>query len=182
MKSKPDFIHFPWNGNIPNFLTNTKVISTVHDILPLEIPGYFTRNKDKDIYLKKMQETLNKSDLVVTVSEYSKNQIIKNFNVKEDPIVIYHGPTLDFEPTKLREIRNKSYFVYVGGYDPRKGFDLLLNTFIKSFEENKIKNKLVLTGSKNYFSVEFKMLIDKGIKYGIVEEKGYVSDLELANL
>lgn len=179
-KNRPDITHFPWNGNVPRFLSGTKVISTIHDVLLLEIPDYFSNNDQRKLYLKKTQDTINRSDLIVTVSEYSKKQIMKNFKVKEEPLVVYHGPTLD--NNLINKNKKSNYFLYVGGYDPRKGIEILLKVFLKLHEEKKISTKLVLTGAKNYFSDELKNLIERGLKLGIIEEKGYVSDLELINL
>lgn len=179
LKNRSDIIHFPWNGNVPRFLSGTKVISTIHDVLPLEIPGYFS-NDQMQLYLKKTQDTINKSDLIVTVSEYSKEQIMKNFEVKEEPLVVYHGPTLD--NNLINGNKESNYFLYVGGYDPRKGIEILLKVFLKLHGEKKLNAKLILTGAKNYFSNELRYLIEKGLKLGIIEEKGYVSDLELINL
>lgn len=181
LKSKPDITHFPWNGNVPRFLMGTKVVTTINDVLPIEIPMYFPNNNRRQSYLEKTQESIDRTDLIVTISKYSKEQILKNFKVENDPVVIYPGPTLNNNVTSKKKDKN-NYFLYVGGYDPRKGIEILLKVFIGLHEENKLNTKLILTGAKNYYSDELKYLIDKGLKLGIIEEKGYVSDLQLINL
>jgi len=180
-KSKPDITHFPWNGNVPRFLMKTNVITTIHDVLPLEIPGYFSNNSERQLYLKKTQESIDRSDLIITISEYSKEQIIENTKTESELLLVYHGPTLD-KMTNDNKTGEDNYFLYVGGYDPRKGIDILLKVLIKLSEAKKLHTKLILTGAKNYFSDELKYLIDKGLKLGIIEERGYVSDTELINL
>jgi len=181
---KPEAVHFPWNGNVPNGLSNTKVITTLNDVLPLVIPGYFKSDMDKETYCRRVQTDIDRTDLLVTISEYSKNEIINNFSVKSEPVVIPLGPTLQFEYSKLcQDVRHcGDYFVYVGGYDSRKGIDKLIKIFISLHREKNISSKLVLSGSKNYYSAEFKRLVDEGVQLGIIEEKGYVSDDELARL
>lgn len=184
-RNKIDVVHFPWNGNVPPFINEAMVITTIHDVLPLEIPGYFLKPSDEKRYLKKTQESIDRSSLIVTVSEYSKEQIMENFRVKNEPVVVYHGPTLHTYGTKQdyhENSRKNDYFLYVGGYDKRKGIETLLKIFIKLHEEKNLQSKLILTGSMNYFSPQFKRLVDEGVKHGFVEEKGYVSDSELLNL
>lgn len=184
MIKQPDFVHFPWNGNVPKGLSNTKVINTLNDVLPLAIPGYFKTTQDEKAYRRRVQADLDRTDVLITISEYSKNEILSNFSVKSEPVVIPLGPTLQFEHGKLSQdvLHGGDYFVYVGGYDARKGLDKLIKNFISLHREKIITTRLILTGSKNYFSSEFKCLVDEGVQLGIIEEKGYVSDEELAML
>ncbi|HAM50150.1 MAG TPA: hypothetical protein DCP92_05455 [Nitrospiraceae bacterium] len=179
-----DVVHFPWNGGVPKGLSNTKVVTTLHDVLPLVIPGCFKSERDEDAYRKRVQRDIDRTDLIITISEYSKNEITRNFTVKNDLVVIPHGPTVcsaNDERYSEKEHRG-NYFIYVGGYDMRKGIDKLVNTFIALHRDGRLSSKLVLCGSRNYYSAEFKRLIDKGIHQGIIEEKGYISDQELAKL
>lgn len=181
---QPDFVHFPWNGNVPKGLSNTKVISTLNDVLPLAIPGYFKSMQDEKAYRRRVQADLDRTDVLITISEYSKNEMLSNFSVKNEPVVIPLGPTLQREHGKpCQDIQQSGdYFVYVGGYDARKGIDKLIKIFISLHREKIITSRLVLSGSKNYFSPAFKRLVDEGVQLGIIEEKGYVSDDELARL
>jgi glycosyltransferase involved in cell wall biosynthesis len=180
----PAAIHFPWNGNVPRGLSNAVVITTLNDVLPLVIPGYFKSSQAEENYRKIVQQDLDRTDLLMTISEYSKDEIIKNFVVKNEPVVVPLGPTLAAYNGLLPQTTKKldDYFIYVGGYDPRKGIDKLIKVFIDLHREKRLCSKLILTGSKNYYSTEFKQLIDEGIQRGIVVEKGYVQDQELVQL
>jgi len=177
---KNSIIHFPWNGNIPKLPSDITVITTFHDVLPLIIPEYFKSNKEKVQYCKKVQKDINRTDLLITDSEFSKKQIIKNFKLKKDPIVIYLGPSIKLK--KHLENKYNSYFLYVGGYDKRKGIEELINIFLKLKQEKEIESRLILTGAKKYYSAELKKLIYKGIKNNSISELGYVEDNLLANL
>ncbi len=183
-REKPDFIHFPWNGNVPFLFTNTNVILTIHDVLPLSIPHYFSSSAEKEKYRKNLQKSINRSNLIFTVSKYSKKEIMKNFDTTTEPLVTYHGQNIC---TKSGVMHNSDglpypYFLYVGGYDPRKGIEGLLKMFLKLHQSGKIESKLVLTGSKNYFSSHFKKLVEKGVKKDIIIEKGYINEKELTDL
>ncbi len=179
-------IHFPWNGNIPRTLPlNKKKIVTVHDALPLIIPNYFSDERSKSRYCERLQRDLNRADLVITVSQCSKRQIERHFRLRAEPVVIYSGPTLSPQNSTANSEDSNSngpYFLYVGGYDKRKGLELLLKTFVSLFQTRKIGGRLVLTGSQYYFSENFRQSVIRGTALGAVEEKGYVPDDRLIDL
>lgn len=181
-KNKPDFLHLPWNNNVPHLFNGTKVILTIYDVLPLEIPNYFKSPAEEKKYRKNMQKSIDRSDIIFTISKYSKMKILENFSVDVNPEVIYLASTLENHFLKSTKEFNFEYFLYVGGYDQRKGIELLLKNFIKLHNEKKLKSKLILTGSKHYFSTSFKDLLDEGTNLGIVIEKGYVSESDLFQL
>lgn len=176
----PDIVHFPWNGRVPPFLNNKKIITTIFDLIPLKVPGFFKNSKDELNFRKTIQNSIDRSNIIITSSKYSKKDILSEFNLKEEPSVIYIGPTINCKT----EINNKKseYFLYVGGYDKRKGIEELIETFQELFKGNKVKSKLIITGDKNYYSPYLKELIDNGVKQGFLEEKGYVSESELCSL
>ena len=179
----PKHIHFPWNGYIPHFFSDTTIISTIHDVLPLIIPGYFKSKIGEKNYRKRIQRDINRSDIIITDSNYSRKQIMENFETNNPPIVIYPATNLSKSNVILEPEKDYGeYFLYVGGYNPRKGLDILLRTFIKLNQNKELSSKLILTGQKNYFSIEFKKLVEKGKNLGFVQELGYVSDNQLAGL
>lgn len=178
---KPDIIHFPWNGGVPRFLDGINVITTIYDVLPLIIPNFFKSKRQENQYRDNIQKSIDRSNLILTISEFSKQEIINNFEVNNEVTVLPPGPTV-----KSKSYENNfpkfEYFLYVGGYDRRKGIENLLKVFLKLIREKKLHNKLILTGSRNYFSKSFKDLVKKGVRSGFVEEWGYVSEETLSNL
>jgi glycosyltransferase involved in cell wall biosynthesis len=178
----PDIIHFPWNGNIPSGLRDVKTVMTLHDVLPLSIPNYFGNDDDKQHYITKTQNDLDRCDIVFTDSFYSKNQIENNFQVKNEIIVNYLAPTLSQKIDKTFKKPDFEYFIYVGGYDQRKGLDALIKAYFRLYESNKTCCKLIFTGKPGHISTDFQRLIEKGRTLGIIEERGYVSDNELSHL
>lgn len=183
-RQQHNIIHFPWNGNVPKAFSNATVVTTLHDILPLIIPGYFNSEQAEQKYRKRIQSDIDRTHILLTVSEYSKKQIMDNFIVRHEPVVIHHGPTIKVDNKQPDLDSNKvgNYFLYVGGYDSRKGIEKLLTVFINLHREKMLSSRLILTGSKNYFSERFKRLIDEGHQLGIVEGMGYVSDTVLVDL
>jgi alpha-1,3-rhamnosyl/mannosyltransferase len=174
---RPDLIHFPWNGNIPS-LAPIPVVMTLHDVLPLVIPGYFKNQRAERQYRERVQQDIDRCQRVVTVSEFSKNEILKLFRVAREPAVIPNAPVLRPAAEEQRE----AFFLYVGGYDRRKGIEQLLSVFCELRRAGKIGGPLILTGSREYYSPEFKQSVEAAVRAGFAEERGYVSDEVLAQL
>lgn len=185
-RSQPTLVHFPWNGDIPTYMPNSKVIMTLHDVLPLILPNYFSEKRQEISYRQRIQKDISRSDLVITDSEFSRDQIIENFDLNTNLAVIHLGPTLpvigEQQLTKKQDQKNSNYFLFVGGYHPRKGILALLRIFITLYRQKKIRNKLILVGQPIYFSPELQRLAEEGVLLNAVEEVGYVSDDMLVNL
>ena len=179
-------LHFPANGLIPPIITapKTNIVMTLHDILPMLMPGHFANDAKLAHYKERRQNDIDRSRIVFTDSECSKKDILKNFAVRTEPVVLYLAPTLapeHYDP--IVDIRaTEDYFIYAGGYDRRKGLDALLRVFLGLHREKKITSRLYLTGSKSYYSDAFKKLLDEALDLKIVREFDYVSDRELTAL
>jgi glycosyltransferase involved in cell wall biosynthesis len=181
---KPTFLHFPWNGFVPKHVSGTKVITTLHDVLPLIIPNYFAFKQAEQAYRNRVQNDIDRSDLLLTISEFSKKEILRSFNVSAEPVVIHYAPTIHTSsllPT-FSDGNIHDYFLYVGGYDKRKGIESLLKVFTQLHKEEKLRSKLLLAGSRLCYSQELKRLIDEGLRVKAIAELGYVSDSVLAEL
>lgn len=164
-----DYIHYHWNGGIlPQFEQN---ILMIHDVLPLVLDKNPLRNYK---YRKNMKLQISLAKIIITPSEYSKSQVLKYFNTKKSIFVIPHGIEKVSKPSQSR----KDYYIYVGGYDQRKGLVYLLQEFI----ESKIKRKLILVGEINYFSKKFEQLTKIAESKNILKQVGYVNNETLNKL
>jgi glycosyltransferase involved in cell wall biosynthesis len=186
---KPEFVHFvhlPWKAHVrvPRLTFGSKIVLTLHDVLPLTIPNYFASEQDELAYRKRVQNDLDRSDLVLTISKFSKKQILRNFNVDARLVVIYYAPTVEksSEYSTPPSQSYHDYFLYVGGYDKRKGIESMLKIFIELHEHEKLQSRLLLVGSAQHYSQEVKNLLHAGQRKNAVAELGYVPDSVLANL
>ncbi len=177
-----DAIHFPWNGNVPKLDPRVRVVTTLHDVLPLLIPNFFKSSEDESTYRARIQQDLDRTHLLFADSEFSKKEILKHFKARSEPVVLRLGPTIPLPDDFTPPPNPGGYFLYVGGYDRRKGLDGLLRVFLQLKREGKLKQRLILTGSKNYFSDEFKRQIEDGAAMGALEERGYITDAQLIAL
>jgi alpha-1,3-rhamnosyl/mannosyltransferase len=175
---------FPWNGHVPRMKHAGIVASTIHDVLPLIIPGYFREPQAEELYRARVQQDLDRSDVVFTDSVYSQQQIVTQFHTSREPVVIKFGPTMTPVSPPATEVtpEDKPFFVYVGGYDRRKGIEGLVRLFLELHTEGRIASRLILTGTPHYFSDAFRDVVRDAAARGAVEERGYVDEPTLAHL
>jgi glycosyltransferase involved in cell wall biosynthesis len=196
-KEKIDLMHF-LHFNIAIFCP-VKFITTIHDLILINHPTprasklspllYKIKNLAYKITIKR---AIKKSEKIITVSNFTKKDILKNFKTKEEEIVVtYEGVTKleDKKNENNKEFKNKNitepFLLYVGNAYPHKN----LNFLIKSFPEIKKINKnlkLVLVGKEDYFYKRLKRMVRK--EKWLEKEKnkiifsGYVPDNELHEL
>ncbi|MBN1589443.1 MAG: glycosyltransferase family 4 protein [Pirellulales bacterium] len=184
---RPEVVHFPWNNGAVRSHKHCLTVLTIHDVIPLALPDMHFRNvKHRESYCRRMQNALDKSDLVLTDSEASKQDISKYLNPHSEPAVVYPG--LSFKETTLRDNQMQKkehggYYIYQGGYHPRKGMQQLVPVFRDLYRQRQVAHPLVLVGKPNHdIAPGLGAQIEAGIKEGALIEKGYVSDEELSHL
>ncbi len=177
-------MHFPWNGGVPERLRGCAIATTIHDVLPLEMPGSFKNDQEEMHYRHDKQRDIERSHILFTDSEYSKRQLMAQFTLHSEPVVNYFGPTLDCDAATAGTAvaAERPYLLYLGGYDRRKGIVELLRVFLELYRRQKLTCRLLLAGKAHYFSDELRSLVAEGAHTGAVQELGYVPDPELCLL
>lgn len=150
-----------------------KQLAVIHDINFEHYPQHLPVAARK--YLKYyFPKFANKATRIATVSEFSKTDIVKQYNVNPEKIdVVYNGFSKHFKPIsaeKAQAIRKlltqgSPYFIYVGALQPRKNIGNLLLAFDAFREKHNQAFKLVLTGEKKWWSRKTEAIFAK-MKYG----------------
>lgn len=143
-----------------------KTIVVVHDVIPFVINKYSSRgfiaNLIKKRFYKDMWKGISSADLAITVSNFSKEDIVKYGNIDKKKIkVIYLGvedkfkrenynidSELEEQILEVYSLQNKFYFFYDTGIEANKGSKHLLSVFKEILNLNSLKlpNYLVITG------------------------------------
>lgn len=115
---------------------------------------------------------------IATVSEYSKADIAKNYNIGLDKIdVVYNGIHDFFRPaaeqekheTKTKFTGGNDYFVNVGSLIPRKNVPNLIRAFALFKQQSKSNIKLVLVGSQYWGTAEInKIIAENNLKSEVI--------------
>ena len=127
-----DFAHFQY---ISPLVKRCKEIVTVHDLLFLDYPQYFPlsyRIKNRLLFERSSQ----RADILLTVSEFSKEEIVKHFGIDRDKITVTPNAVLPIEknidlPKIYNKVGSEKYIFTVGRIEPRKNFHLLLKAFLE---------------------------------------------------
>lgn len=150
-QNKIDFAHFQY---IVPPIKNCKYINTIHDVLFLDYPEYFPKSYQiKNKFLFKW--SAKKSDINLTVSEFSRQKIQQHFKIQNiqitpnavDP-VYYESYDKDLCKKEIKEKYHlKKYWLYISRWEPRKNHDTLLKVFV----ENKFYKEfsMVFIGDKS---------------------------------
>lgn len=135
-RHKIDWAHFQYV--VPPFKV-CRYIVTTHDVLFMDFPQYFPMlYKIKNRLLFKWSAKM--SDIILTVSEYSKNRIQQHFRKTEILITPNAVDPVFFEPYDKAIISGQvnqqfglgKYWLFVSRWEPRKNHHLLLRTFVEN--------------------------------------------------
>jgi len=154
--TSPDLVHL--THPTPIRVANKPTVVTVHDIVPLRMPH--TTLDDKAAFLRTLDYVTHHADHIVTVSDASKEDLLKYFNIKEERITTTHQ-SLRLPPELLarsdedtaRDLSTLSaepggYFLFVGAIEPKKNISRLFDAYLSSGS----KRPLLLAGPSGWSS------------------------------
>lgn len=169
-KHKADLFFSP-DGYI-SLSTKVPTLSVIHDInfihFPKDLPWLISY-----YYHYFFPKFAQKSKRIITVSEYSANDIHLSFSIPKDKIdIVYNGSHEVYKPlsenekiTIKKEISNSNdYFVFIGSLHPRKNISRLLLAFdrFKSLTNSNIR--LVIIGNKMFKTDEMQK-VHRGMRH-----------------
>lgn len=204
-QEKLDLVHFPY-FSVPIFY-NRPFVVTIHDLILHHFPTGEASTLPFPFYHLKLlgykfviSQAAKKAAKIITVSNATKEEIIKHLGVSSEKVVVtYEGVDQHIaysksrmeENHKLSAISDKPYFLYVGNAYPHKNLERLLQAFTSlchpergegsRFFGREPQNdiRLILVGREDYF---YKRLKEKVKKMGLLEHVifyGYATEEEL---
>ncbi len=142
--------------------TKVKSLAVIHDLNFEHFPQFvkFSHRLYMNYFFHRFAR---KADRIVTVSEYSKNDIATMYGISKDKIdVVFNGSHDLYKPVN-DEIKNKirvtftdgnPYFIFIGSLHPRKNLVNLFKAFDVFRKTYTTKTKLVLVGHKQWWNNE----------------------------
>lgn len=126
-------------------------VVTILDLSYVHFPELF---KKKDLYQLKLWGgySIKKASKVITISEASKNDIIKHYRVKASKVeVVYPGikknQTSNMNNLKKKYGIERDFILFVGTLQPRKNVSRLIEAFAKIKDKN---TELIIVGKKGW--------------------------------
>lgn len=181
LKSKHNPLLLNLSGLGPLYYKNQ--IITIHDLSFYENKKWFSKMYTF-FYSNATPILANNARKIVSVSNFSKSEIIKYLNINEKKIdVVYNAASSDLENDSkndftsssiVNQVLNNKYILAVCSIDPRKNLQRLIDSFL---ELNLDEYKLVLVGkTSSHFNVQL-MFDSKNIIF-----TGFISDSDLSLL
>jgi glycosyltransferase involved in cell wall biosynthesis len=201
-KAKLDLVHFP-HFNVPLFYFG-KFVVTIHDLILIKYPTVRATTLSPWLYWLKnwayravIWSAVHRAAAIVTVSEFTKQDILKHFSLPAGKIkVTYEGVAnlargrdslfaqnnYDKEAL-LRYNISKPFLLYVGNAYPHKNLERLLKVFSR-IRRKQTDLQLVLVGKEDYFYKQLKtvaaeMSLWHAGDFSPVVFAGYVADEDL---
>lgn len=188
-KEKIDLMHFP-HFNAPIFYSAPFVV-TIHDLTPKYFPGKKVgasalRRAAFELVLK---HSLKKSRKIISVSEYTKNEILKYYPIDSDKIkIIYEGiPIGNSQKAAVDEIFDlknkygikKPFIFYTGVWRNHKNLVGLIRAFDILVNKYNLDIELVLGGKEDPFYPEVRNEWEKLRLETRIICPGFISEREL---
>jgi glycosyltransferase involved in cell wall biosynthesis len=154
--------------------SGTRTVVTIHDLIFLRYPEYY-KPVDRWIYTKKYASACQRADLIIAISEQTRQELISFFNTDERKIrLVYQGcdpqfcrecPDIEKKNVKALYKLPDEYVLYVGTIESRKN----LFTLIKALHFLPEPLKLVVVGSPtSYFHQIQQYIIANHFEHRIV--------------
>ena len=201
LRHKLDLFFFPTVYSYFPVFNRTKIIVTLHDVIAEHHPDLiFPDAKSKFFWGMKQKAAIRQADIIATVSEYSKRQIIEYFGVPASRLrIISEAARPAFrvlekdgaitETLGRYDIRSdEEFLLYVGGISPHKNLSTLVNAFdrlLKGRHDSPLKLVLVGDYKGDSFFSAYPSLRDQIHTLGLDDRvifTGYVPDDDLACL
>ncbi|OOM12032.1 glycosyltransferase family 4 protein [Clostridium saccharobutylicum] len=152
-----ELYHVPQNGVGLSDNISCKKVITLHDIIPLRMPETVS-DRYLRIFNNELPKILDNCDGIITVSQFSKNDISREFNFPLKNIYVTPLAAEDiYKPLSKCQSKalitkkygiEEDFILYVGGFSPRKNILGLIEAYSKLSNKLKETFKLVITGRK----------------------------------
>ena len=152
-----DVVHMQYI--MPPVLPRCATVLTVHDISFEHFPEFFTR-RDLLRTRRLVRPSALRADIVIAVSEYTKQDLVKTYGIDSERIVVTPlapGPLLRPPEDSAETERvcrgygiDGPYFLYVGDIQPRKNVRRLIQAYARLMAAGDIRHRLVIVGRKAY--------------------------------
>jgi glycosyltransferase involved in cell wall biosynthesis len=181
-KIKPD-LYISSDGFLPPSI-RIPSIAVIHD-LNFEHHPHFLPSKYSGFYKSRMRKSAEMATLILTVSAYSKSDLVSTYGISPDKIdVVYCGLNSFIKPISPEEIRlihqhlgiRGDYFIVVGTLHPRKNIPATIEAYNTFRSRTGKQVQLVFAGNDKWTTPEIKDAFGKSTFHDDILVTGRVSD------
>ncbi|RYZ14861.1 MAG: glycosyltransferase family 1 protein [Alphaproteobacteria bacterium] len=133
-----DVLHL--TAPLPIRMSGVKRVVTIHDLIPIRLP--YTTPDNKSEFIARARTCVRESDLVITVSEASKADIVNLLDVDPSKVAVTYQSS-DLQPLTVEEqsrlpnglsrfgIVPGEYLLCVGAQEPKKNVRRLIEAYLE---------------------------------------------------
>jgi glycosyltransferase involved in cell wall biosynthesis len=145
---------------------STKKIVTIHDLIYKVYPETY-RATDRALYDLKYPSSCKRADLIIAISNHTKNDVIKFYDIPENKIkVVYQSVGNEFfveEMPGRQQLQSfnlpADYCIMVGSVQPRKNHQAVLNAMGQLEESSRVP--LVVVGNGKGYLKKMRILAER---------------------
>ena len=160
----PDLFHATWNHGLPKGLPFPSIL-TIHDLIPWRFPRDVPWPQPawlhRALYRHALSSSAREAAAIVTVSETSRYDVeerlphaARRVEVVKNPLPRWFRPADEADGLELRDrlAGGRPYWLYLGGFDPRKALPTMLTAVSQAFPDRASAPMLVLAGARNPYA------------------------------
>ena len=185
---KPD-VFYSTDGFL-SLRTSIPTLLTVHDLAYHHFPEHLPWVM-RTYYQQMMPRFVRRANHLITVSAFSKKDLIARFNVLPEKITVaynglrpvFHSVDASEKQTVRDEVSaGQPYFLYVGSMHPRKNIERFLEAFSRFKDQDSQKIHLVLAGRMAWKASSIKSKLDIHSYRDYIHLTGMIPDEQMARL
>ncbi len=177
-----DWLFLP-NPNQFNLNIKNKLALTIHDLSPFITPEFYDLKRKLWHKFLNFENAVNRANVIFAVSETTKNDIVRLFNVNPNKVVVAY-PGIDkknFKPNVDQALQRNArniydlpgkYLLFLNTIEPRKN----LSGLIKAFELLEEPIPLVIAGRLGWKYSKDLDILKKSKKKHLIKYIGYVKE------
>ena len=185
-RSKADLTVF-FNYLTPGGLKGKNMI-TIYDLVSERFPETM-QGRNRRLLQGHLQDSATRASSILTISEFSKSEIIDVLGVPEEKIFVgpcgvdteFYTPGEGFETGINKKFNLEKYILYVGTLEPRKNIRTLVEAFSK-ISDKYPDVKLVLAGGLGWQPEATLKAIEESKAKDRIIRTGYISNEEKRDL
>lgn len=151
-------------------LSSVPMVCTIHDLNFMHNTSYIGNKGHQKYFMKYFPLNAKKCARIVTVSEFSKQDIAQSMQVEQSKIdVVYNAANECYKPLaeevreqiKQQYTSGKDYFYFVGALHKRKNLEGMFRAFDIFKQESKSEVKLLIIGNKKWWDKDIELAFNQ---------------------
>ncbi|HTL89361.1 MAG TPA: glycosyltransferase family 1 protein [Leptolyngbya sp.] len=160
-------------------LRKSRKVITIYDLTFVKYPEYV--NSTVRAYTNRLKKCLQWTDLILTISHSSKQDIIEYLGVESDRVQVTHlASRYLIDQPRLKLEHSKPYILFVSTIEPRKNIKSLISAFEYLKRNYQIEHDLILIGQKGWLYKPIFEQIARSQYQTSIHHLSYLPDAQVA--